>query len=360
MLILECPLKPSATGIITIFPSNGGRVTVPKSNHPRLRRVFFIIFFLPMNFIETLPVENAEARRLAVGEALKTDDVTAITQAIQQTYDCSGNEAAAICDILSIGKNKKNPTVDALIIGMINSLRTETPVQFWVSQCIGKASEVRLHKLDYFCKPDSEKPRNVELSDCVALGLESKCWPELRRMQNAVRSNITILLGDQDFFTLDAMDEWASEDSITRLQKDLDALFSNTQKMAKEYFGLESSVVRWTMLYDKAQFLEELDKAKVAKELWLSGKFKRGSIRPYMTSWGYPAIAKDRGISEQALSEFIENDIVRTAAQYRIESRIAAQRSVVQCWAETCGDPLWPIAISNYDKQGVPASIPLL
>lgn len=303
---------------------------------------------------------SPEAFKSGLDAVLSASAASDMAAGIQRLYDCSLSEALPIVDVLRIGKNKKNPTADSLIRAMLASIRSNSPLDLWMAQCIDKKPAVRLNKIDYFCKPPEESPRNVALADGAVGELEAKRWVELRSIQQAINANVLLLVGDQDFVTLDAMDEWSSSESMEQLRRDIAALIGSVSERATDFFGSRVAVAGWASLYGKQEFISELERAESTKDRWLVDKFKRASIRPYVNSWRYPEIAKDRGIPESVMMQFIEGDIVRTAAQYRIESRIAANRGVIQCWAETCGDSVWPITISNYDKQGVPPSIPLV
>ncbi len=303
-----------------------------------------------------------DTKRVAALRTVATSqDAEVGRESLQKLYDCSSSEANSIWEIIRMGKmNQKNTTLDMLIINIIRSLRSNDPLELQMSQCIDKKPDVRMNKFDMFCNPAESRPSNINLPNGAVQGMEEKGWQEARRLQNLTNAKITILIGDQDFFTLDRMNEWASNDTLLKLQEEVSALRISTEERVKDFFGNTGNVDQWSSFYGQNEFQNELLKAEESKSKWLTGKFLRTSQRPYMRSWGYPEIAEKKGVSEATLMNFIESDIVRTAAQYRVESRIIMNRNAIQCWAETCGDPIWPMTISNYDNAGSPPSISLL
>lgn len=305
--------------------------------------------------------ENAELKTPDINSVVSLGSPEKTLNGIQAIYHCTLAEASTVMDVLGFAKlNQKNSTLDALIRITLRSIQDGYRMQLCLSQCIEKKPAVRSNKFDFYCNPRESKPRNIALSDGVSGSLEEKGWTEIRSIQNSVNADINILLGDQDFFTMDALDEWADMQSIQKLKDEITALREAIDTKARGFFGPNVTIGRWSEAYTKEEFLTEAQRAAQSKETWLTGKFRRASERPYLRSWGYPSLAKEKGMSEQELMQFIEGDIIRTAAQYRVESRIIQSRNMVQCWAETCGDPIWPMTISNYDKRGIPPSIPLL
>lgn len=310
----------------------------------------------------TPQVENGNAERQSQLQILcKADGKQNLAAGIQQLYDCSSANANCVADVLSITSlPHKNPTLDIFVQTMLAGLAGAESPDLWISQCIAKKPEVRLNKIDYFCKPAAERPANVSLQEGVVLDLEAKKWEEIRQISNATSFKIRLLIGDQDFFTLDALDEWASAETVFAIEQELSIFTESIRQRASEFFGPAVIVDRWSALYSKNDCISEYENAKNSKDTWLTGKFRRASERPYLQSWGYPAIAAGKNIPEPVLRQFIEDDIIRTAAQYRVESNIIKERKAIQCWAETCGDPIWPITLSNYDQKGSPPSISLL
>ena len=84
------------------------------------------------------------------------------------------------------------------------------------------------------------------------------------------------------------------------------------------------------------------------------------SMVPYYKMWGYEAMARKFSISPDCLREFIRGDVIRTAAQYRLEASILQRQRVIQAWAEKVGYATWPMEISNYDNAGIPPSLMLV
>lgn len=266
---------------------------------------------------------------------------------------------------------EKNPTTDALIRYIVQIVSAREPIRMVMSQCIGKEDVVREGKLNFFLK--GELGRNISQ---FSTELEAKGWSKLKMLIDGLGYpvQITLMLGDMDTFTLDGCREWCSPQSIQQFEQEMCRLQGDVQIAVDDAFGAGIvTVERWSSYYRLADFMIYLEEAQQAfQEALRAGKnpkeerlrrlrviMKQGTM-PYFKYWGYDRLAPRFGVSRDAMCDFVQNDIIRTAAQYRLEAKIVEREGAVQVWAESCGNKYWPMNISNYDSAGIPPSISLL
>lgn len=251
--------------------------------------------------------------------------------------------------------NDKNPTRNVLIDYVCETLVKDQPLKIYMSQCLKKASGIRTGKIDYFLRGNSEKK---DVSTFVQ-GIEKKGWGQLRNIlrESPLQIDTTIYLGDMDFETLDGCNVWCSQDSLARLSEEITALREAIQREADDYFGCSAVKIRtWSEEYDASKFQSIMQQAE-AEKTWRTEAFMKKSRYPYLKNWGYRELGEQLKIPEKAMVQFIDNDIIRTAGQYRLESTLLKERGGIQAWGETVADPLWPLEISNFDKAGLPPSL---
>jgi hypothetical protein len=267
------------------------------------------------------------------------------------------NEAIIISNLLQACQtsNINNPTLEKVLEYCCVQIRSNNPISLEVSQCIAKEPEVRQRKLAYFL--ELKKSANLEK---FVEKLEAKKWEVLKKMidSSGYPLEIKILLGDQDFYSLDGGFDYYTEKEKEILESEIEKLQSQTKIDIKNFFDDDDSkisVQRWSDRYSRDDFEKQLKSASEDQE-WLTEDLLKTSMAPYYRSWGYNGLAKELSISDQDMKMFIRNDIIRTAAQYRLE---ANRIEGIQLWAETTGAPFWPIQISNYDQVGIPPSLVL-
>jgi hypothetical protein len=168
---------------------------------------------------------------------------------------------------------------------------------------------------------------------------------------------INIILGDMDFLTLDNANVWIGKTGIINSQKEVENLKLNLEKqIKKDYPKLNIDCSKWSDKYTLLEFKTQYQKAKVTTEEWLTPELLKQSIYPYFEFWGYQDIQKELKLTRNEMETFIKEDLIKTAAQYRLESNKVNPGSIT-IWAESTSNPNWPLIISNYDKAGIPPSI---
>ncbi|MCB0352276.1 MAG: hypothetical protein KDD64_02090 [Bdellovibrionales bacterium] len=248
-------------------------------------------------------------------------------------------------------QNNRNPTLLSVVRQCVTSVQSGEPVRLWVSQCIGKEASVREGKLDYFLGRSDGRPLELEkFTTCV----EEKGWARLRNYLDTIRYplEITLFIGDMDFFTLDGCDLWCSGSSLLRLEGEFQARCEELQVKADQYFGPGViSVRRWSELYDRNQYEEQL-RLSSDKSRWQDADVLLSESRAmYLDQWRYREISGRLNVDPNKVVEFIDGDVTRTAAQYRLETDLALASGVIQCWAEAVPAATWPIRISQYDGR---------
>ena len=249
--------------------------------------------------------------------------------------------------------NDRNPTRDRLAPYVIGQLRMDQPIRFSLSQCLAKDPSVREGKMAW-CLQGEQKSTRKFLE-----GVEMKGWKELKKIMDGlpVASQATVYLGDMDFRSLDCCEQWCTPEDMACLTDQAAALRESLQTKADVFFGANRVTVRlWSEEYNTAAYREETGYAG-ADKAWRTEEFMQTSRYPYLERWGYRTIAKKLGLQPGEIGTFIDNDIIRTAAQYRVESRIMQTRGNIICWAETVASALWPIQISEYDGKGGPPQL---
>lgn len=261
---------------------------------------------------------------------------------------------------MSTRNNECNPTWERIVSSIVGSIRTREAIRFILTQCIAKNPAVRKGKLQYFLGKvcDASPQRFVQ-------ELEEKGWKELEKLLGALcyipyPACASIYLGDMDFYTLDACGSWCTPASLDGLECELCSLEEEVRKRAYAVFGEERvDVRRWSQEYSLDAFKGYRERAS-ENSAWRTEKFMRRSRAPYFSVWGYEKIARTMGVAMEQMRSFVDEDIVRTAAQYRLEADCVLRSGGVQLWAERSASPLWPIQISNYDSSGSPPSLLLI
>lgn len=294
-------------------------------------------------------------RKLATGRA----EELGLTEADFLRCSCSELEvsqqaAEAVVAIVQCGlSNAKNPTIMNLIERVNQAVTRGEPLQFVVSQCIAKSPVVRPAKLDFFTGRDA-RPRDIP---CFTAGLERKGWSQLRELLGRLNypSSVTMMLGDMDLLTIDGARLWATPGSLRRLRAELTGFRESIRDSARTLFGPEGVRVQgWSDRYSVTDFDAALARAEDLSR-WQDRSLIPASADLYR-QYGYRELQRTLGLPAQAMDTFILNDVVRTAAQYRMEADIVQQDGAIQLWAESVPDRIWPIRISNYDGAGyVPA-----
>jgi hypothetical protein len=266
----------------------------------------------------------------------------------------SADDARGIVLLWNASKcNDSNPTRAQLINRVMESSERGETLEFCLSQCIDKKPESRMAKLRYLLRGERVPVRSF------ITGLDKKGWSPFREALAAFpdRSTGMLYLGDMDWFGLDCCDRWIDEEGLSIFRQEITEVQYKTQKEANEFFGEGKVAVRlWSEDYSLDLVRQEYERART-NESWRTDDFMKTSRYPYMNQWGYPALAKELDVNREQLRSFIDDDIIRTAAQYRVEANVLRAKNGIQCWAETVGSLQWPLEISNYDRNGLPPTL---
>jgi len=254
--------------------------------------------------------------------------------------------------------NQRNPTLEGLVNYVDARVTSGEPLRVFLSQCFSREAQVRESKLSYFLGGDQ---RVVEVPRFIK-GVETLGWDAIGNLikSSGGRIEVSILLGDMDWFCIDGCSEWAAPQSLKRLDEEVAACQRALQTEATTVFpGGEVTIRRWSEFYRVEDCLAELERA-ATRSVWKETALIGESTRMYLKEWGYGRIARARGATDQAMASFVEGDCIRTAAQYRVEANVISRLCGIQAWAERVPSPLWPLKITNYDGAGVPPTLFLL
>lgn len=250
--------------------------------------------------------------------------------------------------------NQSNPTIIQVVKNIQKAVDQNQPIRCTVSQCIAKAPTVRPAKLNYFIGRQTV-PQQMP---CFTDGLEEKGWQGLERLIKKVDYSvkITMMLGDMDIYTIDGATRWACPASLARLQSELAEVRVRVAESAQRRFGSAVEVRGWSERYSVQDFEVALTRA---------ADYSRWSDRDLFTEsedlyrqYGYRDQEIELNIPSAKMDQFIIDDVVRTAAQYRLEADLIRTDGALQLWAESVPNRIWPIKISNYDGGGtVPALV---
>jgi hypothetical protein len=254
--------------------------------------------------------------------------------------------------------NQRNPTLGELGAYVVRQVDAGEPLRIVMSQCFKKVPEVRERKLRFYLGQDSV----MDGPQTFIRGVETLGWDTIGTLVRNVPwpIEISILLGDMDWFSMDGCQCWANESALERLEMEIVAAQKALQEETSKVFpGASVRVKRWTDLYSLQDFEREMTNAKEGSR-WAEQGLIEESVKMYLDQWGYRAIGREMGVSEEALLQFIKGDCVRTGAQYRVEADKVRSLGAIQAWAERVPNPLWPLRMSNYDGAGVPPTMFLL
>lgn len=252
--------------------------------------------------------------------------------------------------------NKKNPAIVQLTDYIVDQVKSGRPLRFSISQCISKATRIRANKLDYFMNEDCSMRTVEQFTD----GLEAKGWNEIKAITRSLCYPVEIefLLADMDLLTIDGCQRWCTAESLDRLQYELAALKESVAIKVQDFFAdvpVPIVVRSWSEFYTYDDYLEAL---KIASDP--SNWPDRSIIKASQDLYDYYYGSYRGKVDDVALDRFTFGDIVRTAAQYRLESNIILTRNRIQAWAEHVPSPTWPIQISNYNQKQQAPSVILL
>jgi len=268
-------------------------------------------------------------------------------------------EAQIILNLLSYSLlNDRNPSIDLLVQVCIERMRSNQPLQILTSQCISKAEEVRPAKLDFFLKQN----RTLKEPATFIKGVEIKGWEILKHLCQSIDYplEVTIMVGDMDYYTLDAVRSWCRPEALLRLDLELAQCTAELDKKRQCFFGdLDVSIRRWSELYNYCDFRTYYANA-ICLERWQETRLIEDSKRIYLYNWGYEDLRLRMRLNEAEIDSFIVEDVVRTAAQYRLEADICKGLGCIQAWAETVPTKMWPVRLSNYDGAGFLPSLILV
>lgn len=266
-------------------------------------------------------------------------------------------ESIDIVKFLELDKiGLQNPTNYSLMQKLLESLRYKQPLEICVSYCIGKNPQVRLNKLrKYF---GTDRLGSFDRIDNYFTGIEVKGLDKLRTLANIssfkIRTNI--MLGDMDFWTLDCANEWLDSKDLISSQLEVEALKLGLEsEIQTNYPEINIECTKWSNKYSLSEFQLQYENAKETVDKWLSPELLKQSVYPYFEFWAYADIQEKLKLTRQEMEKFIKEDLIRTASQYRLESKILNENIMI--WAESTANPIWPLVISDYDKAGIPPSI---
>ncbi len=276
---------------------------------------------------------EADYLRAAVRDIELSDEAVAITQTLLQ------NSVHA----------RNNRTIPALASAVQTALSDGQPLQLWVSQCLDKGAQMMAFHNEYrLGRINGNKPG----LDCFAEGVKLTAWEQLKALRDSVSypQQITMLLGDMDYFTVFQLQEWLSQDSLPAFKAEMQERRSEVQARADAYFGRGNVSVRlWSEFYGLKDFEAAQARAATPGNWQNYSVLMPSSERMYLDQWGLADWGEQEGIPEATLRAIVRSEITRTVAQYRLESNIAADCRAIQAWAERVPTPTWPISISNYD-----------
>jgi hypothetical protein len=290
----------------------------------------------------------------ALSDALSEDDF------LNMSFPASSARSVAVLrSLLNLSFiNQSNPTLEELGAYVVRQVDAEKPLRIVMSQCFKKTPEVREQKLAFYLGQDS----SVETPKTFIQGVETLGWDTLASMVRNIPwpLEISIVLGDMDWFSMDGCKYWANKSALEGLEKETVNAQKALQREASAAFPeISVKVKRWTDLYSLSEFEQELSRAKDTSH-WIEEGLIEDSLKMYLDQWGYRAKGRKMGVAEEALLKFIEGDCIRTGAQYRVEANKIQSLDAIQAWAERVPNPLWPLRMSNYDGAGVPPTIFLL
>ncbi len=275
--------------------------------------------------------------------------------------EISPKESAEISKFLAldmIGNN--NPTNLKIIKQILDSMRSQTPLELTLSYCISKNPKVRINKLRSFFGAD--KLGDFEEIDGYFAGIEVKGIEKLKEF--AKNSNfglrLNFILGDMDFWTLDNAQSWISEQNRLKSESEVNQLLKDFRKSIQTQIPeVQISCSKWSEKYNLEEFRLEYQKANNTSEQWLTNELLNQSIYPYYQFWRYEQLQNELNLTRAQMRDFIKQDLIKTAAQYRLEANKIPINNIV-LWTESVANPIWPLVISDYDESGIPPSINII
>lgn len=252
--------------------------------------------------------------------------------------------------------NATNPTRVELLQSVAQTVQAGRPLEMFASLCLDKGPGLRDGKLNWFLNG-----RRSETPTTLATEASLKGWRTVKRLLDTIQYpvNVRFILADLDYTIVDGCSSWCKPGWEEVLKSDTDRILTKTQERANEVFGANRNVriLKWSSLYSPADIEAQLGRAEALVSLEQSPQLIKRSFEMYKQQLGYSALARKMAISENALDEFIINDLRRMAAQYRVEANYVRRYDGIQLWCESTPNPGWPLALSNFDRAGYAPSL---
>ena len=255
--------------------------------------------------------------------------------------------------------NATNPTRLELLEAVTRAVRDGKPIEMVASLCLEKGPGLREGKLGWYLSGQRAPTPSVLAEDACRKG-----WETVKRLLEIVKYpiNVRFVIGDLDYAVVDGCREWCLGDWTATLNRDTDRIVKETQSRANAFFGEGHNVqvVKWSELYEAKEIEAELLRATTilgVADTTAPPKIVVDSIDMYKHQWGYAALARRLGISDDQVKAFIIGDVQRMAAQYRVEANYVRRLDGIQLWCEAVPKPSWPIELSNYDGAGYVACL---
>jgi hypothetical protein len=262
-------------------------------------------------------------------------------------------ESIEIYNFLKLDKLEDNNPTNILIVKYLaECMRAGEAVDLTMSVCIGITSELR---------SDNIKSKfGLELSgtDKFYTKIEVNRLDEIVEAirKSDLEFNINFRLGDMDWKNL--IDTCYGSMGSQSADYELTLAMQNFIEGIKEkYPDINFKVEKWSDFYNYNKLTNSFDAANQSSAQWLKPDFKKQCRYLYLNSWGYGDIFKDLWLDQDEMDKFIEQDIIKTAGQYRLESEFANGISV---WAQGYGKSSWPLQMTNYNNAGLPPSISIV
>lgn len=288
--------------------------------------------------------------KVRVGEELTNADFAALAF---PTLDLSktGTRILEVFSKFDCG-GQRNPTWSELARYVCNATEKGEPLKFFLSMCLQKSSATIEGKDRFILKRNSRGSSEQGMSFRASDGVKFAALFKLKSLLSELDypATVEIALGDTDYTTIFRMNEWAGSGQRDAFEIEMEARRRETvEQVSKLIPNCDVSVLRWSELYSSSEFEQALrlarDPTRWRNREWLF----QTSSEMYLEQWGFESWGEKFELSRGQVQAIVEEEIVRTAAQYRLEGEIVARRSAIQTWGEQTPKPIWPILITNYD-----------
>lgn len=314
----------------------------------------------PENIWETLtPAQQVQKRITSIAQTIANTNIS-IARTLQQFAGTTPIISQALEQILVHSSEMvENPTL-MKVLSILENATEENPVELAVYQCLTLSEGVTRCVIASQQGKSYTPPAKFSSGDIRMRGWENiQSLLSLCERQN-IPSRLTLYLGDTDLYTFYQADKWAPELCEQYETEILEVKDLLVQK-ARAYFpGVDLRIKTCSSLYTQRDFEKQLQNTRETASMWYSKKFAKTSNYYYSNGLQWKGIFDSLDISEPQRRALVQEQEVRLAAQYSLESeQITKNPQAIQIWCESGGAPLRPLQLASVCGETMPPALML-